>query len=124
MKRLASALIFVCFNALVCLSAAGFSARVAEAKSDPGQYTLNIHVSASRYWVFNQYNMEVLTATGGNRHYELWGHTSSSALTNPGDYHARLIQDEHKTSYESVQRFEIQFPDGSTRGFDVVAQSE
>jgi hypothetical protein len=43
-------------------------------------------------------------------------------LINPGDYHASLTQDEHKTSYESLQQFEILFPDGTARRFSVVAQ--
>jgi hypothetical protein len=125
MKRLAIALI------LVCLNAAGLSARAAEAKPDPSQYTLVLHVSGSRYGelitvgsIIPNPGREILTATVGNRHYQLLGDTSAKALTDPGDYHARLTKDEHKTSYESVQEFEILFPDGTTRRFEVTAQSE
>jgi hypothetical protein len=125
MKRLAIALIFVCLNAAV------LSARAAEAKADPSQYTLVMHVSASRYGelivvgaIVPNPAREVLTATVGNRHYQLLGDASAKALTNSGDYHARLTKDEHKTSFESLQEFEILFPDGTTRSFQVTAQSE
>jgi hypothetical protein len=135
MKNLAFALIFVCLNAAVVPSCA------AEAKPDPSQYTLVVHVSASRYAqmvgasgasaINPNLLSEVLTATVGNRHYKLLGPTSSAkafmhgnGLIDPGDYHARLTQDEHKTSYESAQQFEILLPDGATRRFTVIEQSE
>ncbi len=132
MKNLAISLVFICFNA------AAISAHAAEAKPDPSQYTLIVHVSASRYTggifagaILSDLQSEILTATVGNRHYELQGPTSSSrsfmhgnGLIDPGDYHARFTQDEHKTSYESLQQFEILFPDGTTRRFGVIEQSE
>ncbi len=130
MKRIAMALAGIALI-WVCLNAAGLSARAAEAKPDPSQYTLVLHVSASRYGegisvsaIGPDIGSEILTATVGNRHYQLRGYASGHALTNPGDYHARLTKDEHKTSYESLQEFEILFPDGTTRRFQVTAQSE
>jgi len=41
-----------------------------------------------------------------------------------GDYKAKLVRDEHKTSYESAQVYEFLFPDKKTRRFEVVGQSE
>ena len=41
-----------------------------------------------------------------------------------GDYKARLVQDVHKTAYESSQAYEFQFTDKKTRKFMVVSQSE
>ena len=132
MRNFAFALIFVCLNAAVSPS------RAAESKPDPSQYTLVVHVSASRYtqgigasFINPNLLSEVLTATVGSRHYQLQGPTSSSkafmhgnGLIDPGDYHAKLTQDEHKTSYESLQQFEILFPDNTTRRFTVIEQSE
>ena len=41
-----------------------------------------------------------------------------------GDYKAKLVQDVHKTPYESSQAYEFQFSDKKTRKFFVVGQSE
>ena len=132
MKNLAFALILLCFNAAV------ISSRAAEGKPDPSQYPLVMHVSASRYRVqliggtlYPDSRGELLTATVGNKHYQLDSSASSAkafrhdnGLIDPGDYRAKLTQDEHKTSYESLQQFEILFPDGATCRFDVIGQSE
>ena len=42
----------------------------------------------------------------------------------PGDYRARLVQDVHKTAYESSQAYEFLMPDKKTRKFVVVSLSE
>lgn len=41
----------------------------------------------------------------------------------PGDYKARVVQDVHKTPYESSQAYEFLLPDKKTRKFVVVALS-
>jgi len=125
MKILASAALVSCL-VLACARCAF----AADAKGNAADYPLAVHVSASAYApTSNLY--QTLTAAIGNMHYQLLGLTCgsklcshASGLINPGDYHAKLIQDEHKTSYESLQQFEILFPDGSTRRFDVIAQAE
>jgi hypothetical protein len=108
----------------------------ADAKNDPSQYPLAIHVSASAYaprYDFGRIDesSEIVTATIDGKHYQLLGPTSTPyvgkcchGLLNPGDYHAKLVKDEHKTAYESLQEFEILFPDGTTRRFQVISQSE
>jgi hypothetical protein len=111
------------------------AARAADNKADPAQYTVAVHVSGSAYayTIPNNSNLqfEVITATIDGKHYQLQGPTSSAkvfthgnGLLNPGDYHAKLTEDKHNTSYESLEQFEILFPDGTTRKFNVVAQSE
>jgi hypothetical protein len=126
MKSLASAVLLSCL-ALACAS----RAPAAENKPDPSQYALPVHVSASEYAAASNGLSEILTVTVAGKHYQLQGPTSSArifahgnGLINPGDYHAKLTQDDHKTSYESLQEFEILLPDGTTRRFIVVAQSE
>ena len=131
MKSWVSAVIFCCVL-LVC------SQRVlgADAKNDPTQFPLAVHISSSSYapsydiTLFSQIQ-EIVSATINGKHYRLIGPTSSSrafvrgnGLINPGDYHAKLSLNEHKTAYESRQQFEILFPDGTTRRFGVIAQSE
>jgi hypothetical protein len=41
-----------------------------------------------------------------------------------GDYKAKLVQDLHKTAYESSQTYELLFPDMKVRKFSVIGQSE
>jgi hypothetical protein len=41
-----------------------------------------------------------------------------------GDYKAKLVKDEHKTTYGSNQVYEFLFPDKKTRQFTVVGQTE
>ena len=132
MKSLASAAL-LCTFMLVC----AHRAFAADAKPDPSQYTLAVHISGSAYDPFSidrtsAANMpsEIVTVTLNGKHYQLLGPTYSAhtkccdGLINPGDYHARWSTDEHKTSYESLQELEILFPDGATRRFSVIAQSE
>jgi hypothetical protein len=132
MKGLSSAVLFFSLALLCSLSASG-----ANKKNDPGQFPLAVHISASAYIPSLDYSSravlwnEVVTATIDGRHYQLFGPTSDphieaccNGLINPGDYRAKLTKDEHATSYESRQTFEILFPDGSTRPFQVIAQSE
>lgn len=110
----------------------------ADKKIDPNQFPLAVHVSASTYppqspaWgspIAGWY--EIITATINGKHYQLQGPTSNpkaqgccNGLIDPGDYRGRLVKNEHITTYESLQEFEILFPDGTTRRFDVIAQSE
>jgi hypothetical protein len=123
MKTLASAFLLSSL-AIGCFS----RAVAADSKPDPSQYTLLVHVSAVEYVPGSGNSLEVLTVTVGGKHYQLQGGTilarKFDGLLNLGDYPARLSQDEHRTSYESQQEFELLFPDGTMRRFGVVAQSE
>lgn len=122
MKIFASGLLIACLLAAASCFAAD--------KADPADYPLTVHVSGAAYGPPNELFL-TLTATIKGMHYQLVGPTSSgklyshaNGLINPGDYRARLTVDEHKSSYESMQQYEILFPDGTTRKFSVVAQSE
>jgi hypothetical protein len=99
-------------------------------KVNPAEYTINVHVSYAQYDPTNGI-YEILTATINGRHYQLEGFTSSArtfmhgnGLLNAGDYRARLTKDEHKTSFESLQAFELLLPDDTTRSFSVIGQGE
>jgi hypothetical protein len=124
MKSLATAALVSCLIVVCTHRALG-----AEAKNDPSQYPLTVHVSAAASASPSNYAVEILTVTIDGKHYQLAGTGYSgkvccSGLIDLGDYHAKLTKDQHKTSYESLQQYEILFPDGSTRRFDVIAQSE
>ena len=45
-------------------------------------------------------------------------------LLEVGDYKAKLVRNVHRTAYESSQTYKLLFPDGKTRKFVVVGQSE
>lgn len=99
-------------------------------KAQAGDYNIAVHVSGSSYSPVNAL-FQILTAVIGGRNYELYGGTSSAkaymhgnGLLDPGDYHARPKVDIHKTSFESIQSFELLLPDGSKRVFEVIGQSE
>ena len=104
----------------------GFASRsvAADSKADPSQYTLAAHVSASEFYSPSDWSQEILTVTIGSEHYRVAGVTANHGLLAPGDYHARLSLDQHKTSFESFQQLEFLFPDGTTRRFYVIAQSQ
>jgi hypothetical protein len=99
-------------------------------KVNPAEYTIKVHVSYAQYDPTNGM-YEILTATINGKHYELEGFTSSArtfmhgnGLLNPGDYLAKLAKDEHKTSFESLQVFDLLLPDNTTRSFSVIGQGE
>ena len=47
-----------------------------------------------------------------------------NGLLSVGDYKARLVKDEHRTSYQSVQTYELLYPDNKTGKYNVIGQSE
>jgi len=100
------------------------------------EYSISVHVSSSR-WVMEPAMLigpqpvQRLSAIIDGKKYELEAPATLRAnlqagvtLLAIGDYKARLVQDVHKTAYESSQAYEFQFPDKKTRKFMVVGQSE
>jgi hypothetical protein len=101
----------------------------------PDEYSINVHVISS-HWV-----MEPAIGTGpeafqklkvviDGKKYELEAPTlranlqAGVASLGLGDYKAKLVQDKHKTAYESSQAYEFLFPDNTTRKFTVVGRTE
>jgi hypothetical protein len=92
----------------------------ASAKMDAADYNIAVHVSGSHYGQNELF--QVLSVVIDGKHYELAGPTSSAkafmhgnGLLNPGDYKAKLTEDTHKTSFESIQEYELLLPDGTQR---------
>jgi hypothetical protein len=109
---------------------------VSWAAANPDEYSINVHVSAS-HWVMaptvlvGPEPVLRLNVIIDGRKYELEAPAAKRAnleagvtLLSPGDYKAKVIQDVHKTAYESSQAYEFLFPDKRTRKFTVVGQTE
>jgi hypothetical protein len=106
------------------------------AAQNTDEYPVNVHVSSSQ-WVMEPAMLigpqpvQRLSVTIKGKKYVLEAPASLRAnleagatLLALGDYKAKLVQDVHKTTYESSQAYEFQFPDKTTRKFIVVRQSE
>jgi hypothetical protein len=89
----------------------------------PADYTLTIHVSATRI-AFADHGFQDLDVTIDGKKYELISELGVNQLLALGDYKAKLVKDDHRTTYDSYQVYEFLFPDGKTRKFDVVGQIE
>jgi hypothetical protein len=87
-------------------------------------YSTDVHVTSSHFALIRGGGQYVNVIIDGKK-YELdGGVTDGGFLLALGDYKAKLVKDEHKTSYESDQVYEFLFPDKKTRKFFVVGQSE
>ena len=100
------------------------------------EYSISVHVVSSR-WAMEPailngpQPIERLKVVIDGKKYELAAPAPLRAnlqagvtLLALGDYKAKLVQDVHKTAYESSQAYEFQFSDKKTRKFFVVGQSE
>ena len=94
MKRIVLAVLLL-FSAL---SWAGSEPKLAD-------YTINVHVI-------------------DGKKYELRSVGPNNAVLGLGDHEAKLIRDEHKTTYDSSQVYEFLFPDNKTRAFEVIGVTE
>jgi hypothetical protein len=105
------------------------------AAPSPDEYAINVHVSSS-HWVMapsvlvGPETVLRLNVIIDGKKYELEAPTARAnlkagvTLLAPGDYKAKLVQDQHKTAYESSQAYEFLFQDKKTRKFIVVGQIE
>ncbi len=104
------------------------------AAPNPNEYSINVHVSSSR-WVMAPTLLgpeahQVLDVIIDGKKYELEASTTRAnleagvTLLALGDYKAKIVQDQHKTAYESSQAYEFLLPDKKTRKFIVVGQTE
>ncbi|MGA8409365.1 MAG: hypothetical protein WB680_19490 [Candidatus Acidiferrales bacterium] len=97
------------------------------AAQSPDEYPITVHVSSARTIIVpnfsGQLQLQQLKVTINSKKYELTAQSDGSLLT-LGDYQAKLVQNDHKTAYESLQAYEFRFPDKKTVKFTVTAQSE
>jgi hypothetical protein len=101
----------------------------------PDAYPLAVHVSAVHWrMTMDVFGKGISTlffdATVDGKKYELSGpalyqtNVEYATLVNPGDYKAKMVRDDHKTTYESATVYEIRFADGKTAKFSVVGMFE
>ena len=95
---------------------------LAKTNPNPVEYTVNVHVSSSRLEAYT--NAQMLTVIINGKKYELRGYGPTFSILELGDYKAKLVHDEHKTTYDSYQIYEFLFPDQKTRQFTVATQME
>jgi hypothetical protein len=104
------------------------------AQSSTNEYSINVHVTSSQWGNLpanvGTETIQRLSAIIDGKKYELAADDFRSNLQHGvtllalGDYKAKLVQDVHKTTYESSQAYEFQFADKKTQKFIVVGQSE
>jgi hypothetical protein len=107
---------------VLLLSVFGFSQR------NPADYAINVHVSSSRLDINFACKAicksQRLTVMIEGKKYELQSVRFADTVLAVGDYKAKLVEDSHKTPYESYQVYELLFPDQRTAKFWVVGQNE
>lgn len=107
---------------------------LASAAPNPDEYSINVHVTSS-FWrmaqaLFGPEPVQRLAVIIEGRKFELEAPATIAnrdagvTLLALGNYKAKLVQDVHKTTYESSQAYEFLFPDKKTRRFFVVGQTE
>jgi hypothetical protein len=110
-------------TALVVLLVLLLLGTIVPAARTPEEYPITVHLTSSYFLGGVVSHGQGLDIVIDGKKYALAG-DSDVALLALGDYKAKLVKDEHKTSYESFQEYEILFPDKKTRKFTVVGQSE
>jgi hypothetical protein len=89
----------------------------------PADYAITVHVSATRI-AFAGRGVQDLDVIIDGKKFELISDLGVGQLLALGDYKAKLVRDDHRTTYDSDRVYEFLFPDGKTRRFDVVGQIE
>ncbi len=92
---------------------------VAGTKRNPADYAVTVHVVQSRMIVRGTYYQRLSAIIDGKK-YELQSEAYAYGFLVPGDYKARLLNDGHKSQYDSWQVYEFLFPDNKTRRYLVL----
>jgi len=107
------------FALLLCAMSA-FAAK----KPDPADYNVTVHVTASRV----DGCIRELDAVIGGVNYQLSAACAkipiSVGVLKLGDYKAKLVKDDRSSAFFIMQAYEILFPDGTKKKFDVVGVSQ
>ena len=109
MKQIAFAVLLFSFS----------SSAIAGPSHNPAEYTITVHVVASRIVTHNAY-FQQLSAVIDGKNYELESRISQFGHLVTGDYKAKLVDDRHKPQYDVWQVYEFLFPDDKTRQFIVM----
>ncbi len=111
--------------ALVVLLLSTFSFAAKKPVPNSADYPINVHVIASHIQV-DRCNFQSLDVIIDGKKYELAGTKCIAGylILALGDYTAKLVSDEHPTTYHSRQTYEFLLPDNSTARFDVSGIAE
>jgi len=90
---------------------------------NPADYTTTVHVSACHLSFVSLSTLQNLDVVINGKAYQLQAISNDGVLA-LGDYKAKLVQDVHKTAFESSQTYEFLFSDMKVRKFSVIGQSE
>jgi hypothetical protein len=91
-------------------------------------YPITVHVSSARTILvptasIGAVQYQQLRVTINGKRFELSAKSDGSLLT-LGNYKAKLVENQRKTSYESLQTYQFLFSDGKMTTFTVTGQSE
>ena len=89
---------------------------------NPAAYTITVHVQSSKL-VNCDSELQMVVLIDGKK-YELQDESPNSSVIHVGDYKARIVKEDTSHSYSYTRTYEILFPDGSTRTYAVVGESE
>ena len=99
-------------------------------QADATQYPITVHVSSS-HWVVEQtsigpqgYQKLNVIIDGKKLECKAQIRSGRPTLLGLGEYRAKLVEDVHKHSYESMQTYEFRLAENLTRRFTVTGQSE
>jgi hypothetical protein len=101
-------------------------------KPNPADYTITVHVQSSQLVEFSGDVTQGSSVSGwqqklsviiDGKKYELQSGFKIELLR-VGDYKAKITEDETLHSYEYLRTYEFLFPDGQTRQYFVVGESE
>jgi hypothetical protein len=118
---------FALFSALM-LSLSAYPQTVRWTNTNSADYTVNIHVSASRIGIdcsgSSCKSVQELTVLIDGVKYELESETFfPKGVVALGDYKAALIEDKQKPTHEFTRSYDLMFPE-TTRKFRVTGQME
>jgi hypothetical protein len=94
---------------------------------NPADYPITLHVVSSRLYDVCTSNcvwVQHIVVTMDGKKYELSDTEVRHDLLRLGDYKAKIIKDEQGHTFEYERDYEILFPNGETRKFVVVGESE
>jgi hypothetical protein len=101
-------------------------------KPNPAAYTITVHVQSSKLVndcgsTFKGSNcdseLQMVVLIDGKK-YELQDERPNNSVIHVGDYKARIVKEDTSRSYSYTRTYEFLFPDGTTRTYAVVGESE
>ncbi len=101
-------------------------------KPNPADYTIVVHVRSAKLVNTRDTDFEksicnaelrLVVLINGNK-FELQDQRANCSVIHVGDYKAKIAKEDTSHSYSYTRSYEILFPDGSTRTYRVVGESE